>query len=50
MAKEIGQAKKAGEDVPPDREAKARALREATAADEERLRDAEARRDAIDRG
>lgn len=47
IAKEIGQAKKAGEDVPPDREAQARALREATAADEERLRDAEARRDAL---
>lgn len=47
IAKEIGQAKKAGEDVSPGREAQARALRDATAADEERLREAEGRRDAL---
>ncbi|MFM9019421.1 MAG: serine--tRNA ligase [Actinomycetota bacterium] len=47
MAKEIGALKKQGQDVPPEQEDAARALREQTAADEERLRDAEARRDAL---
>jgi seryl-tRNA synthetase len=47
MAKEIGALKKQGQDVPPEQEDAARALREQTAADEERLREAEARRDAL---
>jgi seryl-tRNA synthetase len=46
-AKEIGQLKKQGQDVPADREAQARALREATSMQEERLREAEGRRDAL---
>jgi len=47
MAKEIGALKKQGHDVPPEHEAAARALREQTSADEEGLREAEARRDAL---
>ncbi len=47
IAKEIGQARKQGVDVPADREAEARALREATSADEDRLRAAEEQRDAV---
>ncbi len=47
IAKEIGALRKQGQDVPVEREAEARMLREATSAQEERLRDAEARRDAL---
>ena len=47
MAKEIGALKKQGADVPAGQEDAARALRERTAADEDRLRDAEARRDVL---
>ncbi|MBU6364215.1 MAG: serine--tRNA ligase [Acidobacteria bacterium] len=47
MAKEIGALKKQGQDVPAGQEDAARALRERTAADEDRLRDAEARRDVL---
>jgi seryl-tRNA synthetase len=47
IAKEIGQLRKQGQDVPADREGQARALREATALQEERLREAEGRRDAL---
>ncbi len=47
IAKEIGALKKHGEAVPAGQEDAARALREQTAAEEETLRDAEARRDAL---
>ena len=47
IAKEIGALKKQGQDVPPAQEDAARALREQTAADEEHLREAEARRDSL---
>ncbi|MBM3665700.1 MAG: serine--tRNA ligase [Actinobacteria bacterium] len=47
IAKDIGALKKQGQDVPVEQEDAARALREQTAADEERLREAEARRDAL---
>ena len=47
IAKEIGALKKQGQDVPADQEDAARALREQTAADEDRLREAEGRRDAL---
>lgn len=47
IAREIGQARKAGGVVPAERESEARSLREAIAADEERLRGAEDRRDAL---
>lgn len=47
IAKAIGQAKKAGEDVPSETENQARSLREQTAAKEDLLRTAEAERDAV---
>ncbi len=47
MAKEIGRARAQGGAVPGAREDEARALREATSADEERLRVAEEQRDAM---
>ena len=47
IAKAIGQAKKAGEDVPSETENQARSLREQTTAKEDLLRTAEAERDAV---
>jgi seryl-tRNA synthetase len=47
IAKEIGLAKKQGEEVSAAREAEARALRERTQEQEEALRQAEERRDAV---
>ncbi|MGB1711847.1 MAG: serine--tRNA ligase [Miltoncostaeaceae bacterium] len=47
IAKEIGMARKAGGEVPPGREEAARELRDRTAADEEVLRAAEERRNAL---
>ena len=47
MAKEIGALKKQGGDVPAAQEDAARALREKTAGDEERLREMESRRDQV---
>jgi seryl-tRNA synthetase len=47
IAKEIGRARKQGEAPDPDAEARARALREDTAAKEESLRHAEAQRDGL---
>jgi seryl-tRNA synthetase len=47
VARRVGMARRRGEEPPPGDEERARALREATARDEERLREAEARRDAL---
>lgn len=47
IAKEIGLARKQGDDVPAEREAEARALRERTQEGEETLRVAEERRDTL---